>query len=113
MYEYKAKFISAYDGDTIRLDIDLGFGIWMHNQPIRLFGIDTPELRVSNTKEKERAILARDKIREILETAETIIIQTYKDRKGKYGRWLAIIYADGTNVNEWMIENRYAKVYEE
>ena len=52
MYEYKCKLVKVVDGDTIDVDIDLGFGVWMLNQRIRMYGIDTPESRTSNPIEK-------------------------------------------------------------
>jgi micrococcal nuclease len=88
MFEYLAKVVSVYDGDTVRTDIDLGFNMLMKNQSIRLLGINTPEVRGD---EKERGIEVRDYVREqILD--KYIILKTYKDSKGKYGRWLGQIY---------------------
>jgi micrococcal nuclease len=88
MFEYMAKVVSVYDGDTIRVDIDLGFGIKFENQSIRLLGIDTPEVR---GEEREAGIKVRDYVREqILE--KEIVLKTYKDTKGKYGRWLGQVY---------------------
>ena len=52
MYEYKCKLVKVVDGDTIDVDIDLGFGVWMQNQRIRMYGIDTPESRTSDDIEK-------------------------------------------------------------
>jgi len=43
MYEYSCKIVRVIDGDSIILDIDLGFGLWIHGERIRLYGIDTPE----------------------------------------------------------------------
>ena len=53
MYEYKCKMVKVIDGDTIDVDIDLGFGVWMQKQRIRLYGIDTPESRTSDLEEKK------------------------------------------------------------
>ena len=52
MYEYKCKMVRVVDGDTVDVDIDLGFGVWMRNQRIRMYGIDTPESRTSDKVEK-------------------------------------------------------------
>ena len=52
MYEYRAKVIKVIDGDTIDVDIDLGFGVILAKQRIRLYGIDTPESRTSDKVEK-------------------------------------------------------------
>ena len=53
MHEYKAKVIKVVDGDTIDVDLDLGFGIWLRNERVRLYGIDTPESRTSDKEEKK------------------------------------------------------------
>ena len=52
MYEYKCKMVRVVDGDTVDVDIDLGFGVWMRKQRIRMYGIDTPESRTSDKVEK-------------------------------------------------------------
>ena len=110
-YWYKAKVVSVYDGDTIRVTIDVGFGIktgGSKGEPLRLYGIDTPELR---GEEREQGIMVRDKLRELIDGKE-VIIKTLKDKTGKYGRYLAIIHLpDGTNVNKWLLDNGYAKEY--
>ena len=53
MYEYKCKIVKVIDGDTVDVDIDLGFGVWLHKERIRLYGIDTPESRTRDLEEKE------------------------------------------------------------
>ena len=52
MFEYRCKLIKVIDGDTIDIDIDLGFGVWLRNQRIRMYGIDTPESRTRDLEEK-------------------------------------------------------------
>ena len=52
MFEYKCKLVRVVDGDTVDVDIDLGFGVWLRKQRIRLYGIDTPESRTSDPIEK-------------------------------------------------------------
>ena len=52
MYEYNCKIVKVVDGDTVDVDIDLGFGVWLRDQRIRLYGIDTPESRTSDPFEK-------------------------------------------------------------
>ena len=104
-YSYKAKVVSVYDGDTCRADIELGFGTVLKNKTIRLSGIDTAEIRSEN---KENALKARDRLRELI-LGKDVIIQTIKDRTGKYGRIIATIYLDGMNVNEVLVEEGLAK----
>ena len=91
MYEYNAKVLRVYDGDTIRVDLDLGFGIWMQNQSIRFKGINTPELRGDS---KEAGIVSRDRVIELLDGAgNECVIKTSKDKQtGKYGRILGEIW---------------------
>jgi len=105
MYEYEAIVRSVYDGDTVRLDIDLGKSIWLHNEPCRLLGIDTPELR---GEEREKGIIARDALRELI-LGQTVRIKTKKDKSGKYGRLLVDIYLkDGKHINQWLLDMGFA-----
>jgi micrococcal nuclease len=109
MYEYQAIARQAYDGDTIRLDIDLGFGIWRHNEPIRLLGIDAPELGTP------LGPAARDYLRDKLPIGAPLVIQTAKDKSDKYGRLLGVIWPGtapiGASVNELLIHAGHARPY--
>lgn len=105
MYEYKATVINIYDGDTIRADIDLGFGVIIKNQALRLYGINAPEV---TGEERESGLISRDKLRELLLNKE-VIIKTYKDSKEKYGRYLATIQLNDIIVNDWLVENKLAE----
>lgn len=96
MYIYKAKYLTNYDGDTVRFDIDLGFGVFLKNQIIRLYGVNCPEIIGA---EKEAAKKAKDFVASVLTDSE-IRIQTYKDSKEKYGRWLAEIFYKKNGLNE-------------
>jgi micrococcal nuclease len=116
MYEYKViKILSVYDGDTITALIDLGFGVHK-KEKFRLGLIDAPELRGEERKEREDGLVSRDYLRKIIQTAEEteteIIIKTTKDRKGKYGRYIGVIYIQGVNINIHMINEGYALPYE-
>lgn len=108
MYIYKAIVVSVYDGDTIRVDIDLGFGIWKKNEPIRLYGIDAPEIRGS---ERVEGLKSRDWLRTIILNCE-FEIKTFKDKKGKYGRYLAEILKDGENINHRLVNEGLAEFKE-
>ena len=103
MYQYKAFVTKVYDGDTITCDINLGLGLILQKQRIRLFGINAPELKEKNGK------ISRDALREKLLNKE-ILIKTVKDKKGKYGRLLGVLFLDGLNINDWLVENNYAEV---
>ena len=108
MFEYRAIVTKVYDGDTITVNIDLGFGVWVKGQKLRLLGIDTPEVR---GVEREAGLKSRDVLRERIMDKE-IRVKTQKDKKGKYGRWLATIYdADVESINTWLLREGYAKPY--
>ena len=117
MYTYEALVTDIYDGDTITVTIYLGFGIEYHKQKIRLANINTPELR---GEEREAGLIARDALREKI-LHKKIIITTFKDKKGKYGRYIGELLIEEeilnegvttstlVNVNEWLVENGYAE----
>ena len=112
MYKYNAKLDRVVDGDTVDIDIDLGFDVWVRNQRIRLYKVDTPEKRTRNKTEKKAGLLATEKVTNLIPVGSTIVIKTHKDGKGKYGRILGeLINEDGVNVNEYLIKNRYAVAY--
>lgn len=108
MYHYRAKARSVYDADTVRLDIDLGFGVWLYNQSVRLYGINAPEV---SGVERPDGLVSRDRLRERL-LEQNVVIQTFKDTKGKYGRWLGVIWLGGENINEWLVSEGLAEVAE-
>ena len=107
MYTYKAKIIAVYDGDTVTAVVDLGF---LHSQEmkLRLYGIDTPEMRGSEKVEGKKV---RDIVRGMILDKE-VTIRSYKDKQGKYGRYLAnIVLEDGLELNQWLIDNGHAEKY--
>jgi micrococcal nuclease len=111
MYEYKCKLVRVVDGDTIDVDIDLGFGVWMQNQRIRMYGIDTPESRTSDDVEKVYGNAAKAFLVNLTDTGE-LTLKTFKDGKGKYGRILGEIWYNGEhNINQLLIENHHAVAY--
>ena len=91
MYEYKCTVVKVVDGDTVDVDIDLGFGVWMRKQRIRMYGIDAPESRTSNRLEKRYGIASKKYLIGMLDDKE-LILKTHKDAKGKYGRILGEIW---------------------
>lgn len=114
MYEYRVKKITGVvDGDTIDVDIDLGFSI-SYSQRVRLAGIDTPESRTSDKFEKSLGLESKEYLKTKLKDAKDIIIKTQKpDSSEKYGRILGWLYVDGAviSVNEQMIQDGYAWGY--
>ena len=116
MYEYKCKILRVVDGDTVDIDIDLGFGIWMHKERVRMMGIDTPESRTRDKVEKTFGLASKDRLKELLPIGSTQHLKTEidrsgEDKKGKFGRILGVIHTDKTNVNDFLIENNYAVLY--
>ena len=89
MFEYKCKILRIVDGDTVDVDIDLGFGIWRHRERVRLVGIDTPEVRTKDLDEKQKGIETRDWLRERI-LGKKVLLHTNK--RGKFGRWLGTIW---------------------
>ena len=110
MHEYKCKLIKVIDGDTIDVDIDLGFGVWLQKQRIRLYGIDTPESRTSDDVEKIYGNAAKNYLIKWTGAGE-LTIKTHKDAKGKFGRILGEIWTFDTNINKKMIEEHHAVEY--
>ena len=106
MYNYKAHIKAVYDGDTVTAVVDLGF-LHYQEMKLRLYGIDTPELRGS---EREEGLKVRDIVRDLILDKE-VEIHSYKDKQGKYGRYLATIIVDGINVNQWLVDNGHAEPY--
>lgn len=91
MYEYNCKVVKIVDGDTVDVDIDLGFGIQLTDERVRIMGIDTPESRTSDKVEKVFGLAAKYRLMELL--GETCVLKTQinkdgEDMKGKFGRIL-------------------------
>jgi micrococcal nuclease len=114
MYQYKCKIIKVLDGDTVDIDLDLGFNIVLANQRVRMAGVDTPESRTSNKEEKPRGLLSKKKLTEKMPVGSWQIIETQRsdNNDDKFGRILGVfILEDGTKVNDWLIKNNYAVAY--
>lgn len=115
MYEYRCKVVKIVDGDTVDVDIDLGFGVWLKKERIRMFGIDTPESRTRDLDEKKYGLMAKDYITKLLDDEGGIVLKTRKDAEGKYGRilgelWRTTDFAD-RSINQIMIEKHHAVSY--
>ena len=114
MYEYRVKkLINVIDGDTIDVDIDLGFDISLLRR-VRMAGIDTPESRTTDKAEKVLGLEAKEYLKKMMKDAKTIAIKTeLPDSSEKYGRILGWVYIDGAtkSINERMIEDGYAWGY--
>jgi micrococcal nuclease len=114
MYEYRVKKVhKVVDGDTIDVDIDLGFSVSFFSR-VRLAGIDTPESRTTDAKEKALGLEVKEKIKKELAAAKDVVIKTEKpDSSEKYGRILGWVFLDGAEVslNQKLINEGYAWTY--
>ena len=110
MYEYNCKIVRVVDGDTVDVDIDLGFSHWIHNERIRLYGVDTPECRTRDAEEKMAGLLAKKFVEDALHVGGTYTLTTKE--KGKFGRYLGTIYlTDDTSINAALIREHLAVAY--
>jgi len=120
MYDYKCKVVKVIDGDTVDVDIDLGFGIWMKKERVRIMGIDTPESRTRDKVEKKFGLAAKARLKELLgpnPVLRTQISKKGEDMKGKFGRILGDFDVYDATTDAWrpvtkiMIEEHHAVPY--
>ena len=109
LYHYRAVVTAVYDGDTCTVDIDLGLSTWIRGEKIRLHRINAPEL-TGRTKAKGTA--ARDALRKLV-LNQPVVLQTIKDRREKYGRYLAEVWLERNgawlNVNDEQVNSGHAQ----
>jgi len=117
MYEYNSIIRYVVDGDTVDVDIDLGFGVWLRDQRIRLYGIDTPESRTRDLTEKLFGFAAKDFVKNYLPVGSKQILKTFigkdgEDMRGKFGRILGDFFInDGQMLVKTMITEGYGVAY--
>ena len=122
MYEYRCKVLKVIDGDTVDVDIDLGFGIVLKDERVRLMGIDTPESRTRDKVEKQFGLASKKRLKEMLDNKSGPILKTQinkkgEDMKGKFGRILGNfnVYCPKTDswrmVTDIMVEEGHAVAY--
>lgn len=117
--EYDVVLLKCVDGDTVDVDIDLGFGIWLKDERVRIMGIDTPESRTSDKVEKVFGTAAKNRLKELLSEGGKLITTENKhgeDMKGKFGRILGDFYVERfegqkERVTDVMIEEGHAVAY--
>jgi len=120
MYEYRATIVKVVDGDTVDVDIDLGFGIVLSDERVRIAGIDTPESRTRDKEEKKFGLAAKARVKQLL--GKTCVLKTQinkngEDMKGKFGRILGdfSIYDSATDswrmITEVLISEGHAVPY--
>lgn len=115
MYEYRCKLRRVVDGDTVDIDIDLGFDIWLTNQRVRLYGVDTPESRTRDKEEKKYGLAAKAYVERFLDD-EWLTLKTAEfNAVGKFGRILGSLYRTSSfadqSLNEYLIEKHHAVPY--
>lgn len=112
-YHYNAFVRDVYDGDTITVDIDFGMDLMLTRQRIRLAHINAPELKGVS---RESGIISRRWLRDRI-LGRWIELETLKsrrtgdDRKGKFGRWLGVVWIDSVNINQLMLDVKLADPY--
>ena len=117
MHEYNCTIRRVVDGATVDVDIDLGFDMWIHNERVRLYGIDTPESRTRDLEEKKAGLFAKDVVLHYLPEGSKQVLRTHKDKVGKYGRVLGefVIYDSltdrQTTINQFMIDHKIGVEY--
>ena len=111
---YNVKLLHVVDGDTVDVDIDLGFGVWLHDERVRIMGIDTPESRTSDKVEKVFGLAAKNRLKELLEKDALLVTTENKDgedMKGKFGRILGDFIIGDKRVTDIMIEEGHCVAY--
>ena len=117
MHEYNCTIRKVVDGDTIDVDIDLGFNTWINNERVRLYGIDTPESRTRDLEEKKFGLFAKSIVEKYLPVGSKQVLVTHLDKVGKFGRTLGEfrIFDSGedrqTTINEYMIRHNIGVAY--
>jgi len=114
MFEYKVKVTRVVDGDTVDVDIDLGFKIWLRGERVRLMGIDTPESRTSNKWEKILGKKSKERLKELVtQNKGKVTLQTTKEGKGKFGRILGYLNSESgdRSFNQILVDEGHARPY--
>ena len=108
MYDYRCVVRRVVDGDTIDVNIDLGFDMWLHER-IRLYGVNTPEIR---GKQKAEGLISAARVRELLPENSKAVIQTFYDKRGKFGRVVAdFVFEDGQTLSQILLDEGLAVPY--
>jgi micrococcal nuclease len=114
MWTYRCKVLKVVDGDTVDIDIDLGFGIWQKNERVRIMGIDTPESRTRNKIEKKFGLASKARLKQLLgkdAVLKTTINKKGVDMKGKFGRVLGDFLYKDKSVAKILCEEGHAVEY--
>jgi micrococcal nuclease len=109
MYSYKVTLVRVVDGDTVDVDIHLGFGVTLSNERVRLIGIDTPESRTRDLVEKQFGKLATQQVEDFFENIDIVLVS--KEFKGKFGRILGDFVCCGVSLCDYLVSEGYAVPY--
>ena len=110
MFTYNCRIAKIVDGDTIDVDIDLGFGIWKTNERIRLWQIDTPECRTIDKEEKKYGLIAKNFVEQHLPIGKIFELQTLE--KDKFGRYLGAVFVKNRlSINDMLLKANLAVKY--
>ena len=109
MFEYSCVITKIIDGDTVDVDIDLGFDCWLRKQRIRLYGIDTPESRTRDKQEKRYGLAAKKFVMDFMPVGSSAVLITKE--KGKYGRYLGDLKVGGKWLCKQLLDNHHAVKY--
>ncbi|HEC72053.1 MAG: thermonuclease family protein [Candidatus Thorarchaeota archaeon] len=110
LYFYKATVRRVVDGDTVDLDVDLGMKCHVHER-IRFNNFDAPETYgvKKDSEEYQRGLAAKIELQTLLPVGREVFVKTFKDKTGKYGRYIAQIFTGGINVGEFMVSSGHEK----
>ena len=119
MFEYSCRIVRVVDGDTVDVDIDLGFDLWLKKQRIRLYGVDTPESRTRDLEEKKYGLAAKDFVEKHLPVGSKQTLRTKLDDRGKFGRILGEFVLSSqwegkeipTTITEQLVKQHHAVKY--
>lgn len=112
--EYDVKVVKVIDGDTVDVDINLGFGVWLSDERVRIMGIDTPESRTSDKVEDLFGEAAKARLKELMKDGAKLITTEDRhgeDMKGKFGRILGDFLIGDSKVTDILIEEGHAVAY--
>jgi len=109
VHEYSCVITKIIDGDTVDVDIDLGFDCWLRKQRIRLYGIDTPESRTRDKQEKRYGLAAKRFVMDFIPVGSSAILKTKE--KGKYGRYLGDMKVGSKWLCKQLLDNHHAVKY--
>jgi micrococcal nuclease len=113
MYEYKCIITNIVDGDTVDVNIDLGFNVYLNNRRVRLSSIDAPETRTKDLVEKALGFASKERLSQLMPIGSTFIVATVLDKNDSFGRILGTFYKTKSDrsINETMIAEGHAVPY--